>query len=185
MSAKSLEVSQTPETPDNLVHGIGSVAMPWFKDENIIFMQQDQDMTIDLPATQTPEGASARTFAIAATLIKEKFQALPANLKADERDVRRAQIREDSVRTIFKTFKMLPNTADVDKPFSELFGQVETRLAEVEKSRLADLYDKYEHHPVIVVIDRLANDQSIAKIPPEDFVFMRRVSLLLIEGTTA
>ncbi len=183
MSAEFFETIQGPDTLNDLVHAIGLVAMPSTSKVNSLAEQQDS--TIDLPIARATEGASARTFAIAATLIKEKFQALPANLKADERDVRRARIREDSVRTIFKTFKLLPNTNEVNNDFSDLFGRAETRLADIEKSRLADLYDKYHQHPVIVVIDRLASDQSIAKIPRDDFVFMRRLSLLLIDEASA
>lgn len=165
-------------TPPLVLQAIGTLATEPLSGDHFIGAQQDAIDAVTVP--QGAENVTARRFGIMATLLKDRFQSLPANITADERRARRDKIREESVRTLFKTFGMLPNNASVDEPFSILYKSAEVTIADRDKSMLDDLYDKYQDHPVIVVIDRLADEQAIVKIPREDFVYMKRVSLYLI-----
>lgn len=75
---------------------------------------------------------------------------------------------------------MLPSGDEVIAPFSDLYRGVETALAGVDRSKLADLAEVYEAHPAIQVLDAL---RATSAIPKPDIVTMMCVSLLLIEQT--
>lgn len=135
-----------------------------------------------LPSTLCQEGAGARKIGIAATVIKERFQALSGNMKADERDAKRAALREESVRMLFKTFEMLPNSSKVDSHFQKLYKSVEQNRQNVDRMHLVELMDQYESHPAIKVFNTLAQTSTVSQ---EDIVFMRCNSLVLIDEQTA
>ena len=134
---------------------------------------------IQLPLALTEAGESARKIGVAATLIKERFQGLSARLKADERDVQRAALRDESVHFLFKCLCVLPNTEAVNQQFSDAYQQVKIDLETVDRTHLGDLADLYESHPVIKVFKTLELTSPMNK---EDIVFMRRSTLLLLEG---
>ena len=122
---------------------------------------------------------SARAVALAATIVKEKFQALPAYLRADERDTLRAQLREDSVRLLFKAFDLIQDADDVDLVFSAAYRKAEAIVLDVDRQKLIELADKYDDNPAIKVFTTLKN---ISSVKDDDIVFMRRTSLALLDS---
>lgn len=122
---------------------------------------------------------STRTRALAATLIKERFQKLPGTLSADERAAKRAQLRQESVRQLFKIVGILPpKDEDVNEEFAGVYSSAEEKVEDMDKNHLVDLLDTYEAHPAMRIIDTVAETSGIAQ---DDLVFMRRASLLLLE----
>lgn len=137
------------------------------------------ESAIRLPLALSEAGEGARKIGVAATLIKERFQGLSSQLKAAERGDQRAVLRDESVHFLFKCLGVLPNSEAVNQQFSKAYQQVKIDLETVDREHLGELADLYEDHPVIRVFKTLEQTSPMHK---EDIVFMRRSTLLLLEG---
>ena len=172
MSANSFEEVTNPTTlQEPTVRTLGSAAI---LNQATSELTPQTSLLLALPREAYEALSGTRKTTMTISLIKEKYQSLSGRLTADEREVRRAAFREESVRILFKTTGMLPNDDEVTAPFSDLYRGV------VDRSRLADLAEIYETHPVIQVLDILRATSAISKA---DIVTMMCVSLLLIEQT--
>lgn len=137
------------------------------------------ESTIQLPLAVSEAGEGARKIGVAATLVKERFQGLSAQLKAEERGYQRAVLRDESVHFLFKSLGVLPDTEAVNQQFSKVYQQVKIDLETVDRTHLGELAELYENHPIIKVFETLEQTSPMHK---EDIVFMRRSTLLLLEG---
>ena len=177
MSTESPEKEALLSVPDEAVlKTLGSLAIPTQPTPD---SAPQMSLITSLPREMYDAPTGLRKTTLAVTKIKGNFQKL-TGLTADERDVHRAKLKEESIRVLFKSVGMLENSGVVNEPFSNLYREVENTLATVDRYQLLELAEVHEAHPVIQVLDTL----RMTTIPEADVVSMKCISLLLIDRAT-